>query len=257
MTYSIGYMAVQWNFQLTIRSFNDICQEIFPLFSIFNSGLSGLGMIMAVNTKTGSISRAEQKQQTRQRLLEATMEVIASEGLSGVTMAKVAEQAGLSRGIGNFHFQSKEQLLLETLRSIYQEFEKSWRNIVADDSRLPAEKLKAIVETTLRPPIASKKKLAVWLAFWGEASSRKTYLEICAAHDLEWDAAVVDIFQKMVGDDFNFRGMGFGKIAQSLTAMMDGFWVEYLIAEDRYTPQDAINACFAYLASFFPEFEND
>jgi len=184
------------------------------------------------------------------------MEVIASEGLSGVTMAKVAEQAGLSRGIGNFHFQSKEQLLLETLHSIYQEFEKSWRNIVADDSRLPADKLKAIIETTLVQPIASKRKLAVWLAFWGEAPSRKTYLEICAAHDLEWDAAVEDIIQKMAGDNSNFRGMSLEKIAQSLTAMMDGFWVEYLISEGKYTPQDAINACFAYLASFFPEFEN-
>jgi TetR/AcrR family transcriptional repressor of bet genes len=183
------------------------------------------------------------------------MEVIASEGLSGVTMAKVAEQAGLSRGIGNFHFQSKEQLLLETLRTIYQEFDKSWRNIVADAGRLPAEKLKAIIETTLMPPIAIKKKLAVWLAFWGEASSRKTYLEICAAYDREWDAAVEDIIRKMIGDDFNFRGMSLGKIAQSLTAMMDGFWVEYLLAGDRYTPEDAIRACHAYLASFFPEFK--
>ena len=213
-------------------------------------------MVMAVKIKAGFITRAEQKQQTRQRLLEATMEVIASKGLSGVTMAKVAEQAGLSRGIGNFHFQSKEQLLLETLRTIYQEFEKSWRTIVADAGRLPAEKLKAIVETTLMPPIAIKRKLAVWLAFWGEAPSRKTYLEICAAHDLEWDAAVEGIIRKMAGDDFIFHGMSFGKIAQSLTAMMDGFWVEYLIANDRYNPQDAINACYAYLASFFPEFEN-
>ena len=210
---------------------------------------------MAANSKTGFITRAEQKLQTRQRLLEATMAVIASDGLSGVTMVKVAEQAGLSRGIGNFHFQSKEQLLLETLRSIYQEFDASWRHIVADDGRSPVDKLKAIVETTLMPPIASKKKLAVWLAFWGEASSRKTYREICATYDREWDAAIEDIVRKMAGDDFNSHGMGLGKIAQSLTAMMDGFWVEYLIAGDRYTAQDAINACFAYLASFFPEFE--
>jgi len=209
---------------------------------------------MAANSKTGLITRAEQKLQTRQRLLEATMAVIASEGLSGVTMAKVAEQAGLSRGIGNFHFQSKEQLLLETLRSIYQEFDDSWRHIVADDGRSPVDKLKAIVETTLMPPIASKKKLAVWLAFWGEASSRKTYLEICATYDREWDAAIEDIFRKMAGVDFNSHGMSIGKIAQSLTAMMDGFWIEYLIAGDRYTPRDAINACYAYLASFFPEF---
>jgi TetR/AcrR family transcriptional repressor of bet genes len=76
---------------------------------------------MAVNNKTGIITRAKQKQHTRQKLIEATMEAIASEGFSGVTMAKVAEKAGLSRGIGNFHFQSKEQLLLETLHTLYKE----------------------------------------------------------------------------------------------------------------------------------------
>jgi TetR/AcrR family transcriptional repressor of bet genes len=47
------------------------------------------------------------------------------------------------------------------------------------------------------------------------------------------------------------------KIAHSLTAMMDGFWVEYLIADGRYTPEDAVKACFAFLASFFPEFRKN
>jgi len=32
------------------------------------------------------------------------------------------------------------------------------------------------------------------------------------------------------------------------------FWVEYLIVDGRYTPDDAVKACFAFLASFFPEF---
>jgi TetR/AcrR family transcriptional repressor of bet genes len=58
----------------------------------------------------------------------------------------------------------------------------------------------------------------------------------------------------MVDDKFNSRGMTLGKIAHSLTAMVDGFWVEYLIADGRYTPDDAVKACFAFLGSFFPEF---
>jgi TetR/AcrR family transcriptional repressor of bet genes len=210
---------------------------------------------MAVNNKTGIITRAKQKQQTRQKLIEATMAVIASEGFSGVTMAKVAEKAGLSRGIGNFHFQSKEQLLLETLHTLYMEFEDGWRNAVADAGSSPVEQLKDLIKTTLNPPIAEYKKVAVWLAYWGEAPSRKKYLEICAARDCEWDAAVEDILRQLVDDEFNSHGMTLAKIAHSLTAMMDGFWVEYLIADGRYTPDDAVKACFAFLASFFPEFK--
>jgi TetR/AcrR family transcriptional repressor of bet genes len=169
-------------------------------------------------------------------------------------MAKVAEKAGLSRGIGNFHFQSKEQLLLETLRTLYKEFDESWRNAVADAGSSPVEQLKELIKTTLTPPIADLKKVAVWLAYWGEAPSRKKYLEICATRDREWDAAVESILRQLVDEKFDSHGMTLGKIAQSLTAMMDGFWVEYLIADGRYTPDDAAKACFAFLASFFPEF---
>ena len=209
---------------------------------------------MAVNNKLGIITRAQQKQHTRRKLIEATMAVIAAEGFSGVTMAKVAEKAGLSRGIGNFHFQSKEQLLLETLHTLYMEFENGWRNAVADAGLSPVDQLKELIKTTLQPPIADFKKVAVWLAYWGEAPSRKKYLEICAAHDREWDRAVENILRLLVDDAFNSHGMTLAKIAHSLTAMMDGFWVEYLIADGRYTPDDAVKACFAFLASFFPEF---
>ena len=73
---------------------------------------------MATKNKMNTITRTEQKQLTRQKLIEATFEVIAAEGFSGVTMAKVAQCADLSRGIGNFHFQTKEQLLLETLHAL-------------------------------------------------------------------------------------------------------------------------------------------
>jgi TetR/AcrR family transcriptional repressor of bet genes len=210
---------------------------------------------MAVVSKTGFRTRAEQKQQTRQRLIEATMEVIASEGFSGVTMAKVAEKAGLSRGIGNFHFQSKEQLLLETLRTLYREFDEGWRNAVADAGSSPVDQITALIKTILTPPIGDTKKVAIWLAYWGEAPSRKTYLEICEVHDHEWDNAVEEILQQMVDDRFNSHGMNLAAIAESLTAMMDGFWVESLIAADRYRAEDAIRACFAYLESFFPEFK--
>jgi TetR/AcrR family transcriptional repressor of bet genes len=209
---------------------------------------------MAVNNKPGIITRAQQKQHTRRKLIEATMAVIAAEGFSGVTMAKVAEKAGLSRGIGNFHFQSKEQLLLETLHTLYMEFENGWRNAVADAGSSPVDQLKELIKATLQPPIADFKKVAVWLAYWGEAPSRKKYLEICAAHDREWDRAVENILRLLVDDAFNSHGMTLAKIAHSLTAMMDGFWVEYLIADGRYTPDDAVKACFAFLASFFPEF---
>jgi TetR/AcrR family transcriptional repressor of bet genes len=93
------------------------------------------------------------------------------------------------------------------------------------------------------------------MAYWGEAPLHKNYLEICAAHDLEWDKAIENILRKMVDGDFSSHGMSLASVAQTLTAMIDGFWVESLIAADRYRAEDGTKACFAFLNSFFPKFE--
>jgi hypothetical protein len=56
------------------------------------------------------VSRAEAKAERRQQLIDATIEAIARFGLSGMTMGKVTEIAGVSVGLANFHFESKENL---------------------------------------------------------------------------------------------------------------------------------------------------
>ena len=135
-----------------------------------------------------NLSRSEQKQITRQKLINTTIDIIASEGLAGVTLAKVATQTGLSRGICNFHFETTEQLMLEALHTLYQEHEQAWRRTISNLNESPAVRLRTLIETLLSPPIADHKKLSVWMAFWGVAPHRETYLEICANIDREYDA---------------------------------------------------------------------
>lgn len=209
---------------------------------------------MTVPKVQNRITRTEQKKLTRQKIIDATFDVIAKEGFSGVTMAKVAETAGLSRGIGNFHFQSKEQLLLETLRAIQREFDLAWTSAVAEAGPSPVDQLKALIRTVLEPPIANPDRLAVWFAYWAETPSRVTYREICAAPDREWQAVIENILQRMAADQFNSQGMTLQAIAYSLTAMMTGCWLEYLLSPGLFEPREAVQACFAFLASFFPDF---
>ena len=52
--------------------------------------------------------RKASKETRRQQLIEATIDSLAKRGYSETTMADVADGAGLSRGIVNFHFESKE-----------------------------------------------------------------------------------------------------------------------------------------------------
>jgi len=199
-----------------------------------------------------STSRSEQKQITRQKLLDATIDIIADEGIAGVTMAKVAGRTGLSRGICNYHFDTKEQLMLEAFRMLYQEHEQAWRKTLSDLDESPESRLKAHVETMLSPPIADHKKLAVWMAFWGVTPHRKTYLAICESIDREYEAEVEGLLRQLSGGDETVNGMGLQAISVTLTSMIDGFWVNYLISPGCLAPKDAVNACLAFLSSFFP-----
>ena len=67
----------------------------------------------------------------RRELIQATIDSISKHGLSQTTVAKVAEIAGLSAGIVNFYFRTKDALLLATLEHIDLEFERrAWHALV-------------------------------------------------------------------------------------------------------------------------------
>ena len=49
------------------------------------------------------------------------MKCIARKGMGSTTLADVATEAGLSQGIVNLHFESKDNLLSETLRYLAED----------------------------------------------------------------------------------------------------------------------------------------
>lgn len=55
-------------------------------------------------------SRAEQKDQTRQSILDAAAACFAEQGYSGASVADIMERAGVSKGCMYVHFKSKEEL---------------------------------------------------------------------------------------------------------------------------------------------------
>jgi AcrR family transcriptional regulator len=61
------------------------------------------------------MTRAEQQQLTRERLLDATLGVVRSRGLHDATIEEITEIAGYTRGAFYSHFGSKEEAVLEVL----------------------------------------------------------------------------------------------------------------------------------------------
>src|ERR1700744_6421461 len=93
--------------------------------------------------------RPEHKAQVRQQIVKDASRRVRAQGLSGAAVAAVMHDAGLTHGGFYKHFKSKDELLLESLRSGFAEIADSLAQ-AAEQSR-PGTGWKTIVKAYLSP----------------------------------------------------------------------------------------------------------
>ena len=195
-------------------------------------------------------SRKASKETRQQQLIEATIDSLAKRGYSDTTLANVADGAGLSRGIVNFHFESKEKLLVSTLQYMSDEYASHWNNALEKAGPRPAEKIWSLVNADFDRRICTKRKLAAWCAFWGEAKSRPTYQALCGASDLNYQRTFVELCTELKADggyEYDPEPMALG-----ICSMMEGLWFR-LMMNDGLTRERALTAAIEYVAAVFPK----
>jgi AcrR family transcriptional regulator len=73
---------------------------------------------MAVMTSTTRVPQEERTRLMRQRLLEATIELLVERGWSGTSTTLVSQRAGVSRGAQLHHFPTKSDLVLAAVEHL-------------------------------------------------------------------------------------------------------------------------------------------
>ncbi len=198
-----------------------------------------------------SAKRTASREARRQQLIDATVKCIARKGMGGTTLADVAGEAGLSQGIVNLHFESKENLLDETLRYLADEYRTQFDKALATSGPRPADRLRALMELDLRPAICDRRKISVWFAFWSEVKSRPMYRKICDESDRYYEAVIEGLCAELTTAG-GYDGVTASGVAIALNAMTNGLWLSYLISPKTFDRQSAANAINEYLHSVFP-----
>ncbi len=196
--------------------------------------------------------RTASREVRRQQLIDAAIDSIAEHGISGTTITTVTGFAGLSLGIVNFHFRNKESLFEETLRYLATEHSNQWRHGVGNAAADPATQLLAIVDAHFHPDICTRKKLAVWFNFYGEARFRAIYRRVLADMDRERRAASLELCRRLI-DAGGYRGLEARQVADTLEGLYDGLCLNMLIYPDAFTREDAMLRVRQYLAGLFPD----
>ena len=195
--------------------------------------------------------RTAPPEERREQLILATIRSVADRGLADTTIATVAQEAGLSQGIVNLHFRSKDGLLTETLRSLADEYRTACHQAADIGAIDPVAGLEAMVELDFRRTICSREKLAVWFAFWGERRFRPTYRRICAERDRSYDDMVRVICARLC-EEGGYKDVEPALVADGLSALTDGLWLDLLVRPESMSRERAKRITFSYMADVFP-----
>jgi TetR/AcrR family transcriptional repressor of bet genes len=188
----------------------------------------------------------------RQRLIDACISALHIYGPSRTTVEKVTAFAKMSPGIVRFYFASKAAMLVASLQFLAAEFEEQLLVPVTRLKSRPVAALQLMVDLYLDPEIASPRKVSVWYAFWGEASSRQEYYDICGQKDESFAALVRELIERMIVETSQPQLDPDG-IALGLIGVLEMLWQDFAFQTEADIDRPAAKQrAMAYLRSIFP-----
>lgn len=188
---------------------------------------------------------------TRQALIMATVESLATRGLASTTLSTVSELSGMSRGLVGFHFSSKAQMLADTLQFIEAAYDRSWHDKVKDPDMPAFERLAAWLDHDLAFVADNPNYLSAWFAFWGEARGNALYREVILPRDRAYTAFIRAQISSLVKTSSPGQ-LSADDLAQLLSALVTGLWLEFHLDPVGFDFDTARARCAGLLSALFP-----
>jgi len=185
------------------------------------------------------------------KIIEASIEIIAKYGIAGTTISRVVELADVSRGLVNIHFQSKDILLKEALNYMFAEYNNTIDTAVKKAGEKPIDQIKAIITTDFDPSILNKKNMGVWFAFRAQIRSMPEHLKMVETRDETLTGHLHRIFESL--NSAGNYGITVTSVVRGFMAMLEGYWLDFHLHPRNYDRDEAKNTCLLFLSGLFPK----
>jgi TetR/AcrR family transcriptional repressor of bet genes len=194
------------------------------------------------------------RESRRRALIEAAIRVIAKHGRAGCTVGRVAQQAGTSQGLMNFHFKSIDLLMAAAFNHLADEFDAAWKARVSRAGSDPNDRLAAMIEAYFAADIFTAEKLAVWFTFWVDADLRDRFRGAAVKVERRYHRDLEAEIARLL--DGPAAAAEAARITAVLTALVDGYWLQALLYPKTFKARTAITACLTWLRSSVRESPN-
>jgi AcrR family transcriptional regulator len=189
------------------------------------------------------------------KILKASIEVISKHGIAGMTITRVVELANVARGLVNKYFQSKDILLMESLKFMAAEYAEYMNKAFQKAGSSPIEQIKAIVRTDFDPKVLNQKNMGIWFAYRSLVRSKPEYLPYVETRETDFTNRLISLCEVLNTEgNYNLRVK---LVVLGLEAMLEGMWLDYNLHPRNYNRKEAIETCFLYLGQMFPNHYHD
>ena len=195
--------------------------------------------------------RRQRGDASAQRIIDATIEVIADEGLAAVTMQRVAAKVGSSNALVVFHFGSKDNLFRAVLQFLSDQFEQLWSAMVRTPDRPPEERLRAAIDCAQLFTRQHPKWVSAWVVFGSDRRTLQVDRLISLPNDLTYKTEARLLIEE-VASTGGYSGVDTETLAENLNYLVQGAWYWDNANPDDVRPGAMRKGALMLLSHVFP-----
>lgn len=179
----------------------------------------------------------------REQIMTAAFAVIAQEGLTNTTMAKIAKQADLSTGIVSHYFGDKQGLIDACMRELLNVLLRKTEDYKAEAQAEPQSQIRAIIDSNFDASQTTSQEMRMWLKFWSASMHMPELHRLQRVNDQRLYSNLHHHFLQLLSKeqaDVAARGMA---------ALIDGLWLRGCLSsqQEEFDRELARSIAYDYL----------
>ncbi len=184
--------------------------------------------------------------QRRALLVEATFRCLQKHGFEGTSIRRICAEAGVSVGLINHHYRSKDDLVAETYIWLTDRITGQLRHAIDTAPNDGRSRLSAFIRASFADDIFDAGLLDAYLAFWGAVKSAEPMVR---AHDASYGGYRATLAQALMqlAAEQGWEQFDGDLAAIALVAMQDGLWLEYSLNPATFSREQGVLVCEAWV----------
>jgi transcriptional repressor BetI len=181
----------------------------------------------------------------RRQLVEAAIRCLGEGGISAFTIDNICQEADVSRGLINHHFESKQGLLVAVYETMTAYLEEITERCLSSDAATAEERLRDIIDASFESQAFSRSQFKAWLALWGEIANDERLRDLHRRRYEIYRRGLAEVFQATAKT--RNRTLDADGLAMACVALIDGLWVEWGLDPQGLSPEEAKAACYGLI----------